>query len=86
VARLNQLYEAFGEPAVNRTEQRKSLPLGPLPSTKRTPEERHHWSLITGRMGQQLKEYYRACTAEELSPLLTLLKKLDQELPEERDQ
>jgi hypothetical protein len=54
--------------------------------TKRTPEERHHWSLITERMGQQLKECYRACTAEELPPLLTLLKKLDQELPEERDQ
>jgi hypothetical protein len=54
---------------------------------KRTPEERHHWSLITERMGQQLKEYYRACTAEELPPqLLTLLKKLDQELPEEQDQ
>jgi hypothetical protein len=55
--------------------------------TKRTPEERHHWSLITERMGQQLKEYYRACTAEELPrQLLTLLKKLNQELPEEQDQ
>jgi hypothetical protein len=54
--------------------------------TKRTPEERRHWSLITEQIGQQLKGYYRACKGEQLPPqLLTLLKKLDQELPEEQD-
>jgi len=44
-------------------------------------------SLTKEQIGQQLRNYYRACTIEELPPqLLTLLKKLDQELPEEQDQ
>jgi len=39
------------------------------------------------RIGQRLRDYYRACATEELPPqLLTLLKKLNQELPEEQDQ
>jgi hypothetical protein len=54
---------------------------------KRTPEETHHWSLTKERIGRELKEYYRACTNQELSPQLSaFLKKLDQELPEEQDQ
>ena len=51
------------------------------------PGEWLDWCQTKERIGQQLRDYYRACTAEELPPrLLTLLKKLDQELPEEQDQ
>jgi len=54
---------------------------------KRTPDELLAWSLAKERIGDQLKEYYEACTTEELPPrLLTLLKKLDQELPEDQNQ
>jgi hypothetical protein len=56
-------------------------------SEKRTPDELARLSLAKEHIGQQLRNYYRACTTEELPPqLLTLLKKLDQELPEEQDQ
>jgi hypothetical protein len=56
-------------------------------SEKRTPAELARLSLTKEQIGQHLRNYYRACTTEELPPqLLTLLKKLDQELPEEQDQ
>jgi hypothetical protein len=56
-------------------------------SEKRTPAELARLSLTKEQIGQQLRNYYRACTTEELPPqLLALLKKLDQELPEEQDQ
>jgi hypothetical protein len=56
-------------------------------SEKRTPDELARLSLAKEQIGQQLRNYYRACTTEALPPqLLTLLKKLDQELPEEQDQ
>jgi hypothetical protein len=56
-------------------------------SEKRTPDELARLSLAKEHIGQQLRNYYRACTTEALPPqLLTLLKKLDQELPEEQDQ
>jgi len=55
-------------------------------SEKRTTAELARLSLTKEHSGQQLRNYYRACTIEELPPqLLTLLKKLDQELPEEQD-
>jgi hypothetical protein len=53
----------------------------------RTPDELARLSLTKEQIGLQLRNYYRACTAEELPPrLLTLLKKLDPELPAEQDQ
>jgi hypothetical protein len=56
-------------------------------SEKRTPAELARLSLTKEQIGQQLRNYYRACTTEELPPqLLALLKKLDQELPEEQNQ
>jgi len=55
-------------------------------SKKRTPDELARLSLTKEQIGQQLRNYYRACTTEELPPqLLALLKKLDQELREEQD-
>jgi len=65
----------------------KSRELGLVMSKKRTPDELARLSLTKEQIGRQLRNYYRACTIEELPPqLLTLLKKLDQELPEEQDQ
>jgi hypothetical protein len=56
-------------------------------SKKYTPDEWLAWSLTKGQIGQQLRDYYRACTTEKLPPqILALLKKLDQKLPEEQDQ
>ena len=55
--------------------------------TNRAPEEWADWCIAKNRIAEELKDYYRACTTEELPPrLLTLLKKLDQELPAEQDQ
>jgi hypothetical protein len=55
-------------------------------SENRTPVELARLSLIKEQIGLQLRNYYRMCTTEELPPqLLALLKKLDQELPEEQD-
>jgi hypothetical protein len=49
-------------------------------STKDTPNVWLDWSLTKERIGQQLKDHYRACTSEELPPrLLVLIKKLDEE-------
>jgi hypothetical protein len=56
-------------------------------SENRTPVELARLSLIKEQIGLQLRDYYRTCATEELPPqLLALLKKLDQELPEEQDQ
>jgi len=49
--------------------------------TNRTPDEWNKWCLVRERIADELKGYYRACTAGELPPqLLALSKKLDQEL------
>jgi hypothetical protein len=54
--------------------------------TNRTPDEWVDWCLARNRIDEELKQYYRACTTEELPPrLLALLKKLDNELPEEQN-
>jgi hypothetical protein len=54
-------------------------------SKVRLPGE--HWSHINERIGRELTKYYQACVTDELPPrLLALLKKLDQELPEEKTQ
>jgi hypothetical protein len=53
-------------------------------SQKRTPDELFAWSLSKEGIGQQLKEHYRACTTEELPPrLLAVIKKMDEEIPED---
>jgi hypothetical protein len=50
---------------------------------KRTPNQLRYWSETNKIIGQQLRTYYQACTAEELPPrLLEVLKKLDEETPE----
>jgi hypothetical protein len=47
----------------------------------RTPDEWHNWCIARNRIDDELKEYYRACTTGELPPqLLTLSKKLDEEI------
>ena len=49
--------------------------------TNRTPDQWHNWCLARERIDEELKEYYQACTTGELPPqLLTLSKKLDEEL------
>ena len=54
--------------------------------TKRTPDEWADWC-IAKKIAEVLKEYYRACTTEELPPqLLTVLKKLDGELLKRQEQ
>jgi hypothetical protein len=55
--------------------------------TKRTPDEWVDWCLVKNQIADELKEYYRACTTGELAPqLLTLAKKLDEELLKKRHQ
>jgi hypothetical protein len=55
--------------------------------TKRTPDEWVDWCLVKNQIADELKEYYRACTTGELPPqLLTLARKLDEELLKSRDQ
>jgi hypothetical protein len=45
----------------------------------RTEAEWLDWCQTKERIGQQLRDYYRACTTEELPPrLLALVKKLDE--------
>ena len=54
--------------------------------TNRTPEEWYNWCLARERTTNELKQYYRACTAGELPPqLLALSKKLDEELLKKRE-
>jgi hypothetical protein len=51
---------------------------------KRTADELQNWSLTKERIGQELKKYYQACTTDELPPRLrALVKKLDEETPED---
>jgi hypothetical protein len=46
-----------------------------------TPDEWAVWCIAKNRIAEELKEYYQACTTGELAPqLLTLSKKLDEEL------
>ena len=55
--------------------------------TNRTPDEWVDWCLVKNQIADELKEYYRACTTGELPPqLLTLAKKLDEELLKKRHQ
>jgi hypothetical protein len=55
--------------------------------TNRTPNELADWCTAKNQIAEVLKEYYRACTTEELPPqLLTLLKKLDGELLKRQEQ
>jgi Anti-sigma factor NepR len=55
--------------------------------TTRTPDEWADWCIAKNQIAEVLKEYYRACTTEELPPqLLTLLKKLDDELLKRQEQ
>jgi anti-sigma factor NepR-like protein len=56
-------------------------------SEKHIPDQRARWTSHQKQIGEQLRNYYQACTIEELPPqLLALLKKLDPELPEGQDQ
>jgi hypothetical protein len=49
--------------------------------TNRTPDEWNNWCLARNRIDEELKKHYRACTTGDLPPqLLTLSKKLDEEL------
>jgi hypothetical protein len=49
--------------------------------TNRTPDQWHNWCLARERIDEELREYYQACTTGQLPPqLLTLSKKLDEEL------
>jgi hypothetical protein len=54
--------------------------------TNRTPDEWNNWCLTRNRIDKELKDYYRAFATGELSPqLLTLSKKLDEELLKKRE-
>jgi hypothetical protein len=54
---------------------------------KPTAEERLNAARIRDHIGHLLKQRYQACVTDELSPrMLALLKKLDQELPDEKTQ
>ena len=49
--------------------------------TNRTPDEWADWCIAKNRIAEELKEYYQACATGKLQPqLLTLSKKLDDEL------
>ena len=55
--------------------------------TNRTTDEWADWCIAKNQIAEVLKEYYRACTTEELpAQLLTLLKKLDGELLKRQEQ
>jgi len=46
----------------------------------RTPDQKQYWSQTNKVIGHKLKDYYQACTTEELPPRLRdALKKLDDE-------
>jgi hypothetical protein len=54
---------------------------------KPTAEERRNAARIRDHIGHLLKKRYQACVTDELPPrMLALLKKLDQELLEEKTQ
>jgi len=47
---------------------------------KRTPDQAHYWSETNKIIGEKLRAYYQACTAEKLPPqLLALVKKIQNE-------
>ena len=53
--------------------------------TNRTLDEWADWCIAKNRIAEELKEYYQACTTGQLRPqLLTLSKKLDEELLKKR--
>jgi hypothetical protein len=53
--------------------------------TNRTPDEWVDWCLAREQIGEELKQYYRACATGALPPqLLALSKKLDEELLKKR--
>jgi hypothetical protein len=55
--------------------------------TNRTPDEWADWCIAKNQIAEVLKEYYQECTMGELPPqLLTLLKKLDDELLKRQEQ
>ena len=55
--------------------------------TTRKPDEWADWCIAKNQIAEVLKEYYRACTTEELPPqLLTLSKKLAEELLKKQEQ
>jgi hypothetical protein len=55
--------------------------------TNRTPDEWHNWCIARNRIADELIEYYQACKARELPPqLITLSKKLDEELHKKQEQ
>ncbi len=50
-------------------------------------DELRDWSFAREQIGRKLKTFYERCMTDELPPrLLALLKKLDQELPEQKDE
>jgi hypothetical protein len=52
-----------------------------------TPEQQHIRSIIREQIGHQLRKHYQACRTEELPQrLLTLIKKLDDEIPQAHSQ
>jgi hypothetical protein len=54
---------------------------------KRTPAELFQWSKTRERMDKLLRDHYRACTSQELSPqVVALLKKLRNETEAEHVQ
>jgi hypothetical protein len=68
----------FDAPALPLTEERKGR--SRFMSKTRTPDDMVDRSLARRHIGEQLKNYYRAFTTEELPPrLLKLVKKLDEE-------
>jgi hypothetical protein len=73
---------------LERHDQQKIRCLGErgVVRTNRTAEEWHNWCLARERIDKERKEYYRACTTQELPPqLLALSKKLDEELLKKRE-
>jgi hypothetical protein len=54
--------------------------------TNRTLDEWADWCFAKNRIAEELKEYYQACATGQLPPqLLTLSKKLDEELLKKRE-
>jgi hypothetical protein len=55
--------------------------------TNRTPDKWHNWCIARSRISDEPKEYYQACTTGELPlQLITLSKKLDEELHKKQEQ
>jgi hypothetical protein len=53
----------------------------------RTPDQKQYWSQTNKVIGHKLKDYYQACTTEELPPRLRdALKNLDHETENSAEQ